>query len=323
MAHQTHHITYSAENSHLRWDNSLKPILTIPSDSEVTLELPDGGGNQFDAFSTTESITSFDLAKADPAVGPVFIEDAQAGDVLKVDFLSLKPMDFGWTAILPGALNFGLLADEFPDPVLKIWDLKTHASEGYTEFKEGIHIPIRSFLGVVGVARAEAGEWSTIPPYETGGNIDCKHIMEGSCLYLPIKVKGALFSCGDGHAAQGDGEVCGTAIETRMTARIRLSVIKGKPWIKSPNFETSGVKVKVWDTKGEYAVLGVDADLREASRKALKGLIEWLVAEKSLTREESYILASVASDLRIVEAVEMPHYAVACILPLNIFVGSP
>jgi acetamidase/formamidase len=321
MAHQTHHITHSHDNTHLRWDNSLTPILKISSGEEITLVLPDGGGNQFDAQSTAESISTFDLSKADPAVGPVYIENAQPRDVLKVEFLSLQPASYGWTAILPGSLNFGLLADEFPDQHLKIWDLQTYAKEGYTVFKKGIHIPIRPFLGVVGIAREEMGEWSTIPPYDTGGNIDCKYIVEGSCLYLPVKVEGALFSCGDGHAAQGDGEVCGTAIETRMTATLRLSVEKNKPWVKSPHFETSGIKSKEWENKGEYAVLGIDEDLREASRKAIRGMIEWLTGEKGLTREEGYMLASVASNLRIAEAVDMPHYAVACSMPLNIFVG--
>jgi acetamidase/formamidase len=320
MAHQTHHITHSHANTHLRWDKTLAPVLTVSSGDEITLDLPDGAGNQFDAQSTSESISTFDVSKAVPAVGPVYIKDAQPGDVLKVEFLTLQPAAYGWTAILPGSMGFGLLSDEFHEQRLKIWDLETHAKEGYAVFKEGIHIPIRPFLGVVGIAREEPGEWSTIPPYETGGNIDCKYIVEGSYLYLPVKVEGALFSCGDGHAAQGDGEVCGTAIETQMKAKLRLSVEKNKPWVKSPHYETSGVKAKVWDSKGEYAVLGIDADLREASRKAIRGMIEWLSGEKGLTREEGYMLASVAGDMKIVEAVDMPHYAVACSIPLNIFV---
>lgn len=224
-------------------------------------------------------------------------------------------------------MGFGLLADEYPNPEIKIWDLETHRAERYTIFKEGIHIPIRPFLGVIGVAREEAGEWSTIPPYETGGNIDCKHITAGSTLYLPIKVKGALFSCGDGHAAQGDGEVCGTAIETPMRAKLRLTVEKKRPWVSSPHYLTSSdtklqAESESRGEKGFYAALGIDADLREASRKALRGLIAWLVGEKNLSEKESYMLASVAADLKIAEAVDMPHYAVACSLPLSIFVNS-
>lgn len=313
---------------HLKWNNALKPVLTVDSGAEVTFDLADGGYNQFTGSSTTEDVLKFDFSRGDPAMGPVFINGAEPGDVLKVELLSLQPASFGWTAIFPGSLGFGLLADEFPDHGLKIWDLETHRIEGYSVFKHGIHVPTRPFLGVVGVAREEAGEWSTIPPYETGGNIDCKHITVGSTLYLPVKVPGALFSCGDGHAAQGDGEVCGTAIETPMRATLRLSVEKEKPWVVSPHYVTStesGLQAEGVGrgARGYYSALGVDADLREASRQALRGLIAWLVGEKGLSREEGYMLASVAADLKIAQAVDMPHYTVACSIPLSLFVGPP
>jgi acetamidase/formamidase len=323
MSHSFH---VSKSNSHLKWDNSLKPVLTVDSGSEISFELLDGGHNQFTPESTTADVPNFNLALGDPAIGPVFINGAEPGDVLKIEFLDLQTANYGWTAILPGKLGFGLLADEFPNHALKIWDLETHRKEGYTVFKEGIHIPITPFLGVVGVAHEEKGEFSTIPPYLTGGNIDCKHITLGSALYLPVKVSGALFSCGDGHAAQGDGEVCGTAIETPMKATVRLTVEKSKPWVTSPHYLTSPTHAQDHATvasKGEYAALGIDADLREASRKAVRALIEWLVGEKGLTREEGYMLASVAGDVKIAEIVDMPHYAVACSLPLGVFVGAP
>jgi acetamidase/formamidase len=329
MASKSTHVSHKFHNHvHLRWDKSLPPVHTVQSGAEITFDLLDGGHNQFTAESTPDDVLKFDLSLGDPAMGPVYVEGAEPGDVLRVDFLELETAPYGWTAILPGSVGFGLLCDEFPSHGLKVWDLKTHAAEGYAVFKEGIHIPIKPFLGVVGVAPEQAGEFSTIPPYETGGNIDCKHITVGSSLYLPVKVPGALFSCGDGHAAQGDGEVCGTAIETPMKATIRLTVEKGKNWVVSPHYVTA-VDEKLQaegvarGSKGYYAALGVDADLREASRKALRGLIAWLVGEKGLTREESYMLASVAGDLKIAEAVDMPNYAVACSLPLSVFVGSP
>lgn len=323
-SHTTFHVTKT--HAHLKWDNSLKPILTVPSGSEISFDLLDGGHNQFTATSTDADILTFNFSTADPCIGPVYITDAEPGDVLKIEFLDLETASYGWTSIFPGSVGFGLLHDEFPDHKLKIWDLETHGAEGYAVFKEGIHIPVNPFLGIVGVAREEKGEFSTIPPYETGGNIDCKHITAGSTLYLPVKVKGALFSCGDGHAAQGDGEVCGTAIETPMKVTVRLTVEKGMKWVVSPHYVTSekhSENLMRGGNKGEYAVLGIDADLREASRKALRGLINWLVGEKGLTREEAYILASVAADLKIAEAVDMPHYGVACSLPLSIFVGTP
>jgi acetamidase/formamidase len=303
---QTFHV--SRENAYLKWDNTTPPVFTVDSGTEITFDLLDGGYNQFSATSTTADVPSFDLAKGDPIIGPVFVNGAQPGDVLKVEFLDLSPTTFGWTAIFPGSSNFGLLADEFPDPHLKIWDLQTHSAEGYTVFKEGIHIPIRPFLGVAGVARGEKGAFSTIPPYRTGGNIDCKHITLGSILYLPVEAAGALFSCGDGHAAQGDGEVCGTAIECQMKATVRLTVEKSKPWVQSPHYQTTHLHSQtLGGDKGEYAALGVHEDLREASRIALRGMIDWLVGEKGLSREEGYMLASVAADLKI--AVSPHHFS--------------
>lgn len=301
---------------HLKWSNAITPVQKVDSGSTLTYDLLDGGHNQITPTSTVADVVNFDSSLADPVFGPIYINGAEPGDVLAVEFLSLKTADYGWTALFE---RFGLLRDEFPEPALKIWDLKTH--ENYTVFKEGIHIPIRPFLGVVGIAPEAAGEFDTVPPYDTGGNIDCKHITAGSTLYLPVKVAGALLSLGGGHAAQGDGEVCGTAIETPMKAEIKVTVQKNKPWVKSPHYVNTGVDAAAVQNKGEYAALGIDQDLKEAARKGLRGLIDWLVAEKGLTRVEAYMLVSVAGDLRISEAVDMPHYAVACSIPLNIFVG--
>jgi acetamidase/formamidase len=311
MAHSFH--VHSSQD-HLKWSRSIKPVLSVPSGSEISFDLKDGGNNQIRPDNQDNAVQTFNFALTDPAFGPVYIESAEPGDVLRVDFLELTPGAYGWTAIFPG---FGLLADEFPEPQLKMWNLTEAPKSGRAKFKDGIYVPFRPFLGVAGIAPEEEGEFSTIPPYVTGGNIDCKHITAGSSLYLPIKVPGALFSCGDGHAAQGDGEVCGTAIETPMKARVRLTVEKGKPWVKSPHFVTAPEGNH--PTGQEYAALGIDADLREATRKALRGLMEWLMAEKGLTRVESYMLSSVAANLKMVEVVDMPNYAIACSIPLNVF----
>lgn len=302
-------------NIHLKWSRALQPVLTVESGAEVTFSLRDGLNNQITPENIKDGIPEVDFQQADPAFGPVAIEGAEAGDVLRIDVLELVPAPYGWTGIMPG---FGLLSDEFPEPSIKIWDL-TNIDKGYTEFKPGIRVPIRPFLGVMGVAPGQDGEFSTIPPYDFGGNIDCKHVTAGSSLYLPIQTKGALFSCGDGHAAQGDGEVCGTAIETPMTARLRLTVEKNMPWVKSPHFLTAADSSPPGGRGREYAAIGIDADLREAARKSVRSTIDWLVAEKGLTRPEAYMLCSVTGDLKIVEAVDMPHYGVACAVPLNIF----
>lgn len=305
-------------NIHLRWTNKLEPVLSVASGSEVTFDLKDGANNQITPENAQNGMPEVDTSLIDPAFGPVAVEGAEPGDVLRVDILELTPAAYGWTGLFP---NFGLLSDEFTESTVKIWDLTT-IEKGYTEFKPGIKIPIRPFLGVMAVAPGAEGEFSTIPPYEFGGNIDCKHLTVGSSLYLPVQVAGALFSCGDGHAAQGDGEVCGTAIETPMKAKLRLTVEKNKPWVKSPHYLTAPDAVLSQTRGQEYAAMGVDPDLREAARKGVRSAIDWLVAEKGLSRVEAYMICSVAGDLKIVQAVDMPHYGVVCSVPLNIFVDT-
>ncbi|OAA68859.1 acetamidase/formamidase [Cordyceps fumosorosea ARSEF 2679] len=315
MAHQ--HITQS--NIHFKWSRKLAPALTVASGAEVTFDLRDGGNNQITPENQATILDHLDFGTMDPGFGPVAVEGAEPGDVLRIDVLELQPGAYGWTAILN---DFGLLSDEFPEPALKIWDLSDAATTGYAEFKKGIRVPVRPFLGVMGLAPATDEELPTVPPYDWGGNVDCKHLTRGSALLLPVQTAGALFSCGDGHAAQGDGEVCGTAIETPMRARLRFTLEKGKPWVRSPHLITPPGEQPYADRGQEYAVMGIDADLREATRKAVRSAIEWLSAEKGLERSEAYMLCSVVGDLKIAQTVDMPHYGVVCSIPLGIFVDE-
>jgi acetamidase/formamidase len=284
----------------------------------VTFDTIDGSGGQITPDSTNVTVADFKVDLADPVFGPVYVRGAEPGDALEVEVLNLEAADWGWTAILPG---FGLLADEFTESQVKIWKLSPK-KQPYAIFKEGIRIPMRPFLGEMGVAPGEAGEFSTIPPYETGGNIDCRHLTVGSSLFLPVRTPGALFSCGDGHAAQGDGEVCGSAIETPMRATLRLTVRKNHDWVSSPHYYSPPLaEVAGFEDKGCYAALGIDSDLREATRKAVRGIINYLVGTKGLSRVEAYMLSSIAVDLKLAEVVDMPNFAVAASLPLNIFVS--
>ncbi|KAI0132129.1 hypothetical protein BJ170DRAFT_612538 [Xylariales sp. AK1849] len=318
MAHSFH---IHSHTRHLKWSAAIPPVLTVPQGAEVTFDLHDGGNNQIRPDNAATALEDFDFSQADPGHGPVFVEGAEPGDVLKIEFLELRTADYGWTAILTG---FGILADEFTEQRLKIWDLKGARERGYVVFKDGIHVPYSPFLGMIGVAPAE-GEHGTVPPLETGGNIDTRHITVGSTLFLPVKVLGALLSAGDGHAAQGDGEVCGTAIETPCTARVRVTVEKGREWVKSPVIVTAPSdtrpELKVGDGR-EFIYLGIDSDLKEATRKAVRGAVSWLVQEKGLERDEAYMLASVAGSLKMCEVVDMPNYAIGFAVPLGIFVGQ-
>ncbi|KAK7927020.1 hypothetical protein PG985_004018 [Apiospora marii] len=298
------------------------------------------GYNQIRPDNVEEALSGFVFAQTDPGHGPVFVEGAEPGDVLRIDFLELKTADYGWTAIFPG---FGILADEFADqaPALRMWDLRRAAERGYIEFpttasehlRGRIRVPFSPFLGTIGIAPAEGGDHPMVPPMPlTGGNIDTRHITCGSSLYLPVQAAGALLSAGDGHAAQGDGEVCGTAVETPMRCRLRVTVEKGekaKSWcadgpaiVTAPREtrpELDGDVVRGVEGR-EFMALGVNADLREATRKAVRGVLAWLVAEKGMERVEAYMLASVAGNLRLTEVVDMPNYAVGFGIPLGIFV---
>ena len=248
--------------------------------------------------------------------GPIYVEGAEAGDTLQVEFLDLQPAHWGWTAIIPG---FGLLADEFTEAALKIWHLDGGA-EGWAEFAPGIRIPLAPFCGEIGLAPAASGALSTIPPYRHGGNMDTKHITKGARLFLPVEVPGALFSLGDGHAAQGDGEVCGTAIETPMRATVRLTVRKDVH-VPEPQFLTSGPLTPRTNTAPYYATDGIGPDMVEATRNAVRHMIEHIQHTHGLSRADAYMLCSVAVDLKLSEVVDMPHWLVSAFLPQSIFIS--
>ncbi|KAF6804088.1 acetamidase formamidase [Colletotrichum musicola] len=307
----SHHIPTTS--SSLTWSPSTPPALTISPGETVTFSLLDSSGGQITPTSTSSSLAAVSISSCDPIFGPVFVDTALPGDVLEVEILSLKTAGWGFTAIFP---NFGLLSSSFSTPLLKQYTWSD--DDKSITFLPGIEIPLRPFLGIAGVSPS-SGSHSTIPPLETGGNIDCKHITQGTKLYLPVKVPGALFSCGDGHAAQGDGEVCGTAVETPMTATLRFNIRRDMPYVTSPQYDTRG-SVHGHEGNGPvYAVLGIDSDLLEASRKALRSLIDYLVATRGLTKEEAYMLCSVAGDLKIAEIVDLPNYAVSASIPYSIF----
>lgn len=299
---------------HLAWDNSIAPLATIPSGGTINFDLLDASCGQIGQQSTVEAIHTLDFSRVDQVNGPIFVEGALPGDTLEVEFLDLQPAEWGWTAIIPG---FGLLADEFTEPALKIWHLEGGA-DGWGEFAPGIRIPLAPFCGEIGLAPGTPGAFSTIPPYRHGGNMDTKHLTNGAHLYLPIEAPGALFSLGDGHAAQGDGEVCGTAIETPMRATVRLTVHKDKP-VHEPQFLTAGPLAARTNTSAYYATDGIGPDLMEAARNAIRHMIEHLQHTYHLSREDAYMLCSVVVDLKLCEVVDAPNWVVSAFLPQSIF----
>lgn len=303
--------TIHSEHAHVGWDNELEPILELAPSETLTLETLDASGGQLSASSTVSDVLTLDFGKINPVTGPIRILGAEPGDAVSVKILEFKPSGWGWTANIPG---FGLLADQFTEPYLKTWTF----SGDRAAFTDGINVPLKAFPGTIGVAPAEPGLHSVVPPRACGGNLDIRDLAVGSTLHLPVQVEGALFSVGDTHAAQGDGEVCGTAIESPMALTVAFGLIKGANF-RAPQFETSGPVTRHLDEKGYYVTTGVGADLMDASRDAVMAMIEHLGRRYQLTPEDAYLLCSVACDLRISEIVDEPNWVVSFYLPLELF----
>lgn len=298
---------------HLGWSRDHAPLMTVPSGSEITFETEDASGGQLGPGSTHSSVTSLDFERVNPVCGPIFVEGARAGDVLQIDVLAVEPGTYGWTALIPG---FGLLADKYPAPWLKVWELE----DGMAFLNDRVRVPLQPFCGVLGVAPAEPGLHSVIPPRRVGGNLDTRQLGPGATLYLPVEVDGALFGVGDTHAAQGDGEVCGTAIEGSMTVALRLTVRRDLA-IDTPEFDvTRPLERPSAAAAGYHATTGVGPDLMGATRQSIEGMIAYLERHHGLSAEEAYALCSVAVDLRLSEVVDMPNWVVSAFVPNDLFV---
>jgi acetamidase/formamidase len=302
--------TIHRHQHHLGWNNANQPALTVAPGTTVAFEIVDASGAQFGPDSTMADVAALDFAKVNPVTGPVFVEGAEPGDALKVTVEGFEPSGWGWTANIPG---FGLLADQFPDPALHIWryDPGTMAPAMYGP---GGRVPLKPFTGTIGVAPGEPGLHSIVPPRRVGGNIDVRDFSVGAELYLPVEVAGALFSVGDTHAAQGDGEVCGTAIESPMTAVLSFDLIKGAR-LRFPRFTTPGPVTRHLDAKGYEVTTGIGPDLLQAARDASSGMIDLLASRHGMQPVEAYMLASVCADLRISEIVDQPNWVVSFYFP--------
>jgi acetamidase/formamidase len=299
------------EHTHCRWDQSIAPLVTVEPGEIVELETREASDGQVVPGSNAEILTRLDFSVIHPLTGPIAIVGAEPGDTLEIEMLDIRPKAWGWTGILPG---FGLLADDFPEPYLKVWELQGD----HAYFKPGIRIPLEPFCGVMGVAPAEPGSLDTIPPRLNGGNIDIKQLVKGAKLLLPVLYPGALFSLGDAHAAQGDGEVCGTAIEGPMIVTVRFGLHKDQS-IPELQYSTPGSAVEKANTKGYYVTTGHSPNLFEAAQNAVRHMIRHLVKHYDLTRHEAYALCSVTVDLRISEIVDAPNWLISAFLPLDIF----
>ena len=306
--------TIHGAHHHFGWDHSIPPVETVAPGESVHFQCLDSSGGQLTPDSTTADVPKLDFGKINPVTGPVRIDGAEPGDVLKVEIQRFHPSGFGWTAIIPG---FGLLADQFGDPHLKIWnyDPETLAPSVFSDLAR---VPLKPFAGTIGLAPAEAGQHSVVPPRRMGGNLDIRDLAAGTTLYLPVEVDGALFSIGDTHAAQGDGEVCGTAIESPMDVDLKFDLIKQEK-LAFPRFTTPGPVTRHLDCKGYEVATGIGPDLMTGARDAVSSMIDLLGKQHRLSAEDAYLLCSVCGDLRISEIVDMPNWVVSCYFPRAVF----
>lgn len=311
--HKCNH-TIHGHQQFLNWDNSRKPSITIAPGDTVEFRDIDATCGQITPKSDAGDIRSLDLSRIDPIAGPVHVDGAEPGDALKVTILGFQASEWAWTAIVPG---FGLLADDFPEAALHLWAYEKSFAKPAL-YGKWARIPLKPFCGTIGVAPAEPGQHSTIPPHSAGGNMDVRDISVGVELYLPVRVKGGLFSLGDPHAAQGDGEVCGTAIESPMSVAAKIELVKDAH-LRFPRFRTNGPVTRQVDSKGYDVTTGIGPDLMEAAKNAVRGMIDLLTKEQKLSAADAYMLCSVCADMRISEIVDRPNWVVSCYMPRQVF----
>lgn len=299
--------TLTADQTHNRWSRTIEPVLRVPSGSVIEVNTEEASDRQLTPESTVEDVKNLSFDPIHPLTGPVYVQDAEPGDVLKVTLHRVELGDWGWTGIIPG---FGFLSDEFDEPWLKTFEFDSDASTA--RFSDDIEIPLEPFPGVMGVAPDTDSLLSTVPPRRNGGNMDDPHMTEGTTVYFPVLVEGALFSIGDAHAAQGMGEVCGTAIEAPTRIVYEVEVLKGEREIDEPEYETDEY----------YAVTGFGTTLDEASRKATRYMVDYLEEVHGMDRQDAYALSSLAGDLKIAEVVDVPHMLVSMQMSKSVMPGN-
>lgn len=295
-------------------DRSYPPLITVEPGDEVELSTLGlwAGEVEFGAsFEEVMQVRNRYAGRGPHSItGPIAVHGAKAGQILRVDILELRVGAVGMNFVADGEHSRGLLAGDFPHGSVR--HFRFDRTRTIAEFGDGIHLPLRPFLGILGVAPADEGPHSSVLPGPFGGNIDCAELVAGTTLFLPILVDGALFFAGDAHAVQGHGEVNGTALETSMElARLRLS-IESEWSISAPRAETPT----------HWITMDFDRDLRTAAKRALAAMIDHVTALTQLARDDAYRLCSLAADLVITQVVN-GNQGVHVRLPKRLFAPSP
>lgn len=349
-------------SGHNRWHPGIEPRLRVDPGDVVTFDLRDGLDVQIVAGSSPDAVLTLDVNRGHPMTGPVYVAGAEPGDLLDVEILEIEPANWGYTIVIP---NLGLLSHRFGEPFVVSWDLRGGVAR--SDDLPGVAIPGEPFLGVIGVAPSleRVGAFAareqalldtgalvmppdprgavpaegapaheglrTVPPRENGGNMDVKQLTAGTRVTFVVEVPGALFSVGDPHFAQGDGESCGVAIEMAATTTLRFGLRKADQlaWRpRNPVFEFTAPTPATARSRRYIATTGISLqrdgsnsflDVFAAARDALEELVDYLVHERGLTDNQAYVLVSVAADLKISEIVDVPNALVSAVLPLDIF----
>jgi formamidase len=345
---------------HNRWHPDIPPLVRCEPGEEVLLETRDALDGQIGPGATADAVAATNLDVVHPLTGPVYVEGAEPGDVLEIEIVEVAPEPYGFTVQVPG---FGFLRDQFPDPYVVHWDI----ADGWatSDTLPGIQIPGSPFMGTIGLSpghellatttareqalldrggvvlppspasavpddqRIAAEALRTIPPREQAGNVDIKQLGAGTTLLLPVGTPGGLFSAGDAHFAQGDGEACGTAIEMSATLRVRFGLQKGEAAVHGIRRSDYYLPPEYAAPRRFYATTGISVtrdgenhseDVTLAARNALLNMIDHL-GERGWNRQQAYVICSVAVDLKISQLVDVPNLLVSAFLPEDIFVG--
>lgn len=359
------HLAEEPGTGHNRWHPDVRPVVEVDEGEEVSLETRDAIDGYLTPGSTVADFAGLPLGAIHPMTGPVLVKGARPGDLLEVEFLDIDPARWAFSAIMPG---LGFLRDVMTTPFLVHWSL----ADGWATSAQlpGVRVPAAPFMGVSGVApsRAQVEAWTrreadvsargglalppdatgavpasgpaashglrTLPPRENGGNFDVKQLTRGAKLLLPVAVEGALFSTGDAHFAQGDGEVCVTAIEMAATCAVRFRLHRGeaeRQRIRWPRFQRSDYFTDPrWAAPQRFvATMGMPVDdqgvnrgedLGLACRNAVLTMMD-LIQARGFSREQAYVICSVAVDLRISNVVDAPNVVVSALLPEDVLRG--
>jgi acetamidase/formamidase len=305
----------SAVPTHSRWNRHLQPRLTIAPGDTVHLECQDSSGAQVQPGMTVEQYLTIDRDRIHALTGPIFVDGAEPGDVLQVDVLEVAHKGWGWTSVIAG---LGFLKERFSTPFLFHWKLEDDVSRSLAPAV----VPLRPFCGVMGVAPAEDGEFRTRPPGVFGGNMDVRELCAGAKLYLPVLNRGALFSAGDAHAAQGDGEVCINGIECPADVTLRFGLHKQRP-LPAPLIESP--EEPEHSPEGSFIVVESATDVVSAARAATSRMIDLLADHWGFEELQAYVLCSAAMDLTFSQVVNEPMFTVSASIakfvlpPTNLF----